>query len=56
MRENKELEVFGQFMRQKKKPKIDKSNRTKGVIYTRVSSKEQLDGASLETQMEFCQN
>lgn len=56
MGENKELEVFGQFMRQKKKPKIDKSKRTKGVIYTRVSSKEQLDGASLETQMEFCQN
>jgi len=56
METNKELEVFSQFTRYKNKDKkeIVTANRTKAVIYTRVSSKAQVDNASLDTQMEFC--
>ncbi len=58
MKEKEDLEVFGQFVRYKDKSRRELSSlkRTKGVIYTRVSSKAQVDNASLETQMEFCQN
>ena len=56
MKNNNELAVFGQFVRSKKKNKVDCVHRTRGVIYTRASTKEQLDGGTLETQMEFCVN
>ena len=51
---NKELDIFQQFAKTGKQ-KI-RAGKTQAVIYTRVSSKIQLDGASLEVQLEFCDN
>lgn len=48
-------DIFNQFAKKENLPAH--SGKTKAVIYTRVSTKEQAENnASLDTQLEFCEN
>lgn len=49
---NNAVSVFQSFA--PKSEKLSRKQRNGCLIYTRVSSKEQMEGASLETQMNFC--
>ncbi|WP_299213268.1 recombinase family protein [uncultured Dokdonia sp.] len=48
-----ELRAFAKFTKASKIPQINTQG--KAVIYTRVSTKDQLDNASLETQKKYCE-
>ncbi|MFC4636659.1 recombinase family protein, partial [Dokdonia ponticola] len=50
---NNDFTAFAKFAKASKIPQINSHG--KAVIYTRVSTKDQLDNASLETQKKYCE-